>query len=292
MSKDKTRISETIEPICVDCWRMPEHSPISDYQKAINVAMQNAGQYIEKNGTRHEKTIRHALMELITRQAVRTCGSRDFNADSSTLSKSILNGTASYKKMVRTVVKHHKELASIEIARLTHVGDTEGYRTVDTAIRALHERAVMDDDFDGDESQSEARYKVRRMEEKAVVLERRKAQYHYLGKRAIVVACHSLLLDIGNAGMSRDIRKKAHELLDANRIKNASGFHGDKTRHIPSDFRDVLEKTLWEEGQFTGVIPLTTIYYAAYTHDTLLKAISRGSARFVDALLPSRDSRQ
>jgi hypothetical protein len=288
MSKDKTRVSEMIEPICVDCWSTSENSTISDYQKAIDVAMENTNQYIEKNGTIHEQIIRHALMESITRQAMRTCGSRDFRTDSSMLSKSILDGTASYQHMVQTVVEYPEELASIELARLTHVGDTEACHTVDTDIRTLHERAV--NTIDGDKSQSKARYKVRRMEEKAVVLERRKTQYHYLGKRAIVVACHSLLLDISNASMSRDIRKKAHELLEANRIKNAPGFHGDKTRHISSDFRDVLEKTLWEDEEFTGVIPLTTIYYAAYTHDSLLKTISRGPARFVDALLPSKDS--
>ena len=289
------KINPEYEPICVDCWKRPDGSRTSDYDDAIDVAMKNTDIYVEKNGKKHEDTIRHALMESITRQAIRTSGGDNGFSKDIPISKSVLNGNASYDQMIESVVDNYKDLPSIEIARLTHVGDFDGYEKVDRSINDLH----IWSDLDGEDSKDDsARYKVRHMRENSMVLERKSARYRYLGDKAIVVACHSMLLDISDKSLNRELRIEARKILDSNRSRNGHGFHGDKTRRLDSHMQDILENIFWKKEDEVGsdnsygAIPLTTIYYATYRPETMVQSVLRGSARSVDALFSAVDPRR
>lgn len=287
----RKKINREYDPMCVDCWKRPAGSGASDYQDAIDVAMQNTDIYVEKNGKKHEDTIRHALMESITRQAMRTSGGDNGFSKDIPISKSVLNGNASYDQMIESVVNNYKDLPSIEIARLTHVGDFDGYEKVDRSINDLH----IWSDLDGEDSKDySARYKVRHMRENSMILERKRARYRYLGDKAIVVACHSMLLDISDKSLDRELRIEARKLLDFSRSRNGYGFHGDKTRRLDSHMQDLLENSLWKKEDKVssdnsyGAIPLTTIYYAAYRSETMVQSV----ARSVDALFSVVDPRR
>jgi hypothetical protein len=291
----RKKINQEFEPICVDCWKRQSKSETSDYQDAIDVAMQNADIYIEKNGKKHEDTIRRALMESITRQAMRTSGGENGFIQDNIIPKRVLSGEASYDQMIESVVNNYKYLPSIEIARLTHVGDASGYEKVDRYIDDLH----IGSDIDGEDSKDDsARYKVRHMRENSMVLERKIPKYRYLGGKAVVIACHSMLLDISNKSLNRELRLEGRKLLDANRAGNGHDYHGDKKRRVDSHMKDILEDVFWRkedeasQDNSLGSVPLTTIYYAIYRSDTMVQSVLRGSAQSVDALLSALDPRR
>ena len=247
-----TKVSKRYEPICVKCWDTQPQKGMSDYDEAREIALSQADHYFSYGENDHLRDkVFSALMASITKQALKTSGALDVPSN---VSPNILYGVPYFQEALAVIHEHGSAIPSLEVARLTHVGNHQGvtdtYSEIDRLYTSYHgEKEELDEP---------PRYKIRSLDTAGVVLERKQNRYKYFGGAVIVTAGTSLLLDTANKQLNRDVRVQFDRVR--RQCKAAGGFDNGYSRRLDEEASLCIEEQPVDPRR--GALLLSTIYYA------------------------------
>lgn len=151
-------------------------------------------------------------------------------------------------------------MKSIELARLTHLGDWDTNDKIDTPVRHDLEQG----DIDTVALHYDSYFKLVGIDKtqapSTIEVKRKREVYSHLGGGVLSVVVNHILVDLTDKSPeTRDLRKSVHDSLASFR---GGDIYTDKRRHY---LRETLESFMRtkDSGQIPGsIMPLSTIYYA------------------------------
>lgn len=178
-------------------------------------------------------------------------------------------GTIGPSDMVRLLAEY-PDLRSAELARLTHVGEWDTNTLIDTPVR--HE--LLDAEDLGTVSTEDASYytinALSSEHPNEIGIGRKRVVYQHFGGEVLTVITNNLLVDLSDkTSLDREFRKDLRAYVQAQKDFNYSDHHNFLRNSLESQLRNPDAST-----KASGIIPLSTIYYATLA-DARTKAAIR-----------------
>lgn len=200
-----------------------------------------------------------ALQGSLTEQAARNNKIHGLSIDDKETRYRLRMGLCQPDEAVR-LFHGQPDIDSMEIARLTHVGDWDTNEKIDIPVRtALHEA----EDIDTQPLPSDAYYKIRtfgyyeQLPDIAHIARKREVASHF-GSSVLTVVVNNILIDLKDKHRdSRALRVALHQ-----EARQTEGKFDRNTRHgYLHDMLDDQVRTRAMDKKPSALIPLSTIYY-------------------------------
>jgi hypothetical protein len=172
-------------------------------------------------------------------------------------------GASDQPTMIR-MLHEYPELASVEIARKTHVGVWNVQNIIDKPVRGAIDTVEDTERVDG-----KSRYKIKMFDEAGVLIERKNDVRSHFGGKVLTVIRNCLLIDYSSKDMPETLRRyleSEHDTLKSSKDNRVDYDYDLVHDQIGAELEDYVQNRSPDgkkEPKF--VVPLLTTYYSYIT---------------------------
>lgn len=261
--------TDRLAPLALDAWRSDGPNTYSQAREVVGTSVEHsdlpdrlkviAARVLDMRVARHaERNFTHftRLNDLVSSGQVEK--SDDYER--------LISGDASPVELIE-FLHQYPVIGSLEIARLTHVGDWNSREIIDHPVRNHLDESA--DRVGTEYFKSEVVYKVAQMDVERnphATVYRSRIMRSQFGGAAFVIAQGNMLLDLQSNDMPKELHDHIHDLDEKSRNPNEPNVY-----KIPSDtvrqFVEPVVKTASTSDAPNWAYPLVTTYRAATKHE-------------------------